>query len=118
MTLTLRSWTKSQKISIMSSACYFRNGDKDFYPSARRCPDYLDTPMCCWLNRASDDKYDNDTCTPQGLCASNTTASDTYYVDSCTDPLWGSGCSPLYDLCGQFVSVLVHNVFHGLILVV
>src|SRR5579862_2005699 len=81
------------------STCYFRNGSVDLRYGIQRCDSIFQHNMCCWLDAAP--AYP-DVCTPQGLCLSNTTEEPSQlYLDSCADPKWTLGCSPLADFCSK-----------------
>ena len=85
-----------------NTTCYLANGTADPAPYIAQCPSNFDSQMCCWLV----DLPNPDDCTTRGICLSNYNSDDARkYVDGCTDPNWGSGCSPLGKLC----STLCHS---------
>ena len=85
--------------NLAYSTCYFRDGSVDLRSGIQRCDSILQHNMCCWLNAYP--AYP-DICTPQGLCVSNTTEEPSQlYVDSCADPKWSLGCSPLAEFCSK-----------------
>lgn len=97
-------------IGLAQATCYLPNGSADSAPYIAQCPNKYDTQMCCWLT----DLPNPDDCTTQGICLSNYNQDKAQYVDGCTDPEWGSGCSPLGKLCGRSLSL--PYLFHGSII--
>ncbi|KAI9766964.1 MAG: hypothetical protein M1839_004655 [Geoglossum umbratile] len=80
------------------SACHFRDGSVDLRSGIQQCDSIFQHNMCCWLN--ANPRYP-DVCTPQGLCLNNSTEPSQLYLDSCADPKWSLGCSPLAEFCSE-----------------
>jgi hypothetical protein len=81
------------RASANHSSCYIGDGAED--TGSQPCPE---SNMCCYLDRT--DGYADDVCI-QGACYSNYWTGQ-YFVVGCTSQNWdeGSGCSPLWDVCG------------------
>ena len=95
-------------IGLAGATCYLANGTADSAPFIAQCPSKFGSQMCCWLNNLPNPDY----CTTQGLCLSNYDSNDSRkYIDGCTDPDWGSGCSPLGKLCRTLCPFLFTPVF-------
>lgn len=96
-------------IGLAGATCYLANGTADSAPYIAQCPSIFGSQMCCWLVNLPNP----DNCTTQGICLSNYSSDDSRkYVDGCTDPDWGSGCSPLGKLCRtlrHFLSSLISS---------
>ena len=93
-------------VGLASATWYFANGTADSAPYIAQCPSNFGSPMCCWLVNLPNP----DNCTTQGICLSNYISNDSRkYVDGCTDPDWGSGCSPLGKLCRTLRHFPIHS---------
>ena len=93
---------------LASATCYFANGTADPTPHVAQCPRNFGSPMCCWLVNLPNP----DNCTTQGICLSNGKNYESRkFVDGCTDPDWGSGCSPLGKLCRMLCHFLFTLIF-------
>lgn len=96
-------------VGFAGATCYLANGTADSAPYIAQCPSSFGSQMCCWLVNLPNP----DDCTTKGICLSNYNSDDSRtYVDGCTDPDWGSGCSPLGKLCRtlcHFLFTLIYS---------
>ena len=98
-------------IGLASATCFLANGTADSAPYIAQCPPDFSSQMCCWLVNLPNP----DSCTTQGICLSNYSGGGARkYVDGCTDPDWGSECSPLGKLCRRLYHFLFTLIFQSL----